>query len=75
MEAGGKGLRVKTSEGAGGKKAVEEKATGVVLEVLEDTSVGRWLPASVARASRGEEVGKGEVSEGGEEGPPPPRGF
>ena len=41
------------------------------MEFLEDTPVGRRLPAGGTRAPRVEEAGEGEVS-GGEEGDPRP---
>ena len=43
-----------------------------MLEFLEDSPVGRWLSAGVARAPREEVVGEGAVSEGEEGGPGPP---
>ena len=54
------------------RKLWKEKATGAVLEFLEDVSVGRWLLARVARAPRVEEVGGGKVWGGEEGGPEPP---
>ena len=42
------------------------------MELLEDTSIGRWLSAGGARAPRVEEVSEGEMSEGEEGSPRPP---
>ena len=51
------------------RKLWGEGAAETVLEVLEDTSVGRRLSAGVVRAPRVEEAGEGEVSEGEDGGP------
>ena len=50
----------------------KERATEAMLEFLEDTPVGRWLPVGVARAPREEMAGEGAVSEGEEGRPGPP---
>ena len=53
-------------------KLWKEKATEAVLEFLEDTPVGRWLPAGAARAPREEVSGEVVGSEGQEGGPGSP---
>ena len=53
------------------KKLWKEYATEVVLEFLEDTPVGRWPSAGVARAPREEGTSEGAGSEGEEGGPGP----
>ena len=54
------------------RKLWKEGATGAVLEILEDTPVGRRLSAGMARAPRGNEVFEGEMTESEEDGPGPP---
>ena len=56
------------------RKLWGEGATEAVLELLGDTRVGCWSSAGVAMSPRGAE-GEGEVSEGEEGGPGPPRGL
>ena len=65
-------MRVKVPEGAGGEEAVEGERHRGRFGVLQDTSVGRRLPAGVVRGPREEEAGEGAVSEGeeGDLGPP-----
>ena len=50
----------------------KEEATEVILEILEDRAVGRWLSVGVTGAPGVEEVDEGKVSEGEEGGSGPP---
>ena len=71
LEAGGKGLRVETPQGSGGKEAVEGGGYGGCAEVSGEHPGRTLIVGRVARAPR-EVVGKGAVSEGEEGGLGPP---
>ena len=73
VEEGGKGLRMGTSESAGGEKAVEGGSSRGCSGVSGGYGGRSVLSVGAVRAPRVEEVGEGEVSEGEEGGPGPPK--
>ena len=68
--AGGQGLQVEVSQGAGGEEVVEGESHRGGSKVLGDVRVGCWQAARARAPAEAE--GEGAGSKGEEGGPGPP---